>query len=64
MKNGKVAGKQDGMMVGDKVGKRSDSWSKGSDLTEGVSARESCSVKEMYSPDEDKNRMPKGHDRV
>lgn len=50
--------------MGNKVGKRGADWGKGSDLTEGVSAREGIDVKDAYAPVEAKNRMPKGHDRI
>ena len=65
MKNGKVAVAPQSLGVGgNKVGKRGGDWSSGSDLAEGVSAREGVQVKDMYAPDEDKNRMKKGHDRI
>jgi hypothetical protein len=64
MKDSKVAHAPEALGVGNKVGKRGADWGKGSDLTEGVSAREGIDVKDAYAPVEAKNRMPKGHDRI
>jgi len=64
MKNGKVATAAQSMKISDKAGKKGEDWGSGSNLTEGVSARESISVKDMYAPNEGTNRMPKGHDRI
>ena len=65
MKNGKVAISPESMKIGGKAGKKGGDWSQGSDLAEGVSAHSKAgNLVDAYSPDEAKNRMPKGHDRI
>lgn len=65
MKNstGKIAVAPEGLHVSNKAGKKGGGMG-GSDLSEGISSHKGYNSKEMYSPDESLNRMPKGHDRI
>lgn len=65
MKNstGKIAVAPEGLKVSDNAAKKGSGMG-GSDLGEGISSRKGFNSKEMYSPDESLNRMPKGHDRI
>jgi|GEM_PF-6428610 len=60
---GKIAVAPEKLGVSDKAGKKGAGIG-GSDLAEGLSSHKGFDAKDMYSPDESMNRMPKGSDRI